>query len=486
MQSLRAAVLAGDFDLQIARRPDDQVGTARARPAPAVELCAGRHDQRPGIGADEAAQRVNRVFENASAAVLDVYLRTRSHAPHLMGGEEALEGSFVPSALVWSKDPSAKGGTFAVPHEERGPQKPPIGFVSHGKAWVFENGSSGDLVRAAAALHAALEIEPLAVVVPPENRVAWCAWVADHGEPPAKPRRARRRFLERMMELRKRWESQWTHGARSAQATSLMRFRRDAESATVRTPMSNPAEHCQFWVTESSPLIKYRSNRQGPTMSGPDDILPDPSAWYGAHIGAIVAVCTSQAGFEVLFGVLLDNDTMHVTRATSIASNDPIKSLKNQAEILYSETNVKTTTTTQPWVPGMLRVRLVRVRLLDDGDPPDALFQHSSMLPAGMMIKTPGGTSIFRHLSAADICSKWLIKCHRAVVDDYDGERSGAAHRVRLAIDNLPDGRAAVETIAKCMGAVPDNGLVVQLPGGGAARGHAVPFNPWQGTCCPL
>ena len=73
------------------------------------------------------------VYATASAAILDVYLRARFQAPHLIDEGAPPEGGFVPSATVWAKmnvgaNVDQPGATFAVPGE-KGPDHPPVGFV---------------------------------------------------------------------------------------------------------------------------------------------------------------------------------------------------------------------------------------------------------------------------------------------------------------------------------------------------------------------
>ena len=447
-------------------------------PTDALQNAVMPGGRKRGVSADVLAKQVDAVFANASAAILDVYLRMRFHAPHLLGFSAPLEGRFEPSASVFRKLESGESGghwgnTFAVPHPDRGAEQPPCGFVCGGsRAWVFDADQVERVRRAAWFAAGGVHVEPKTAMVRPARRVAWCAHVAGGGGGGGGGNNEglRRVFFDSMMRARSTWERQWT--GRTAAVSATLGMRTQAESSTVTSSQQLHAS-CMFWVTPNSPLIDIPNTPRTPWRTPRADTpgvraaLPDPSAWSVPPLGPAAAVRREDGKNMVLFGIMTDSDTMHVILKKQYSL---MTSADDQLRVLRDITDGLSTWSPppergRPWIPGLLRSCVAMVRLLPDGHDPGAMaMQVDDSRAVGLMLNTQKSKTMFMNEMCANRFAADLQTAHGRVVGPSCATDVVSQHVVRLALDIMNE-EAGVSAVATALG-----GRVVRFercPGGG-------------------
>lgn len=435
-----------------------------------LRLLADAAGLEASMTAEVARARVDAVYARASAAILDVFLRARFHAPHLLGAGAPPGGAFVPSAVVWAAlrhgSPGAdRGSTFGVPHADGGPSAPPVGFVHQGEAWAFDV-DAARRVAAAAALLGAGDAPPRVVRVAEDARVAWCAALVSAPPGAAIPegQAARVAFHDTMMAFRRAWRTNWTGGGGVASGSGLgkraQRARAASEVLSAADGPSSPEARVHFWVTPSSMpptpgSARTRSPRSPAAVGG--GAMPDPSAWFSPPLGPAVAMRSVGGRTEVMFGMALASDTLWVFRSSTLLCGCPPEArLREEFDAAALAAGVATASRGgASWVPSLLRVRLEHAPLCIAASSVPELAAHAERLRgrAVALLLQPAAVPMFRYREAAAACAHRIASAHAAAVAGEALSAAVGASRVRLALDCCEDGAPALAAVVGALGA---------------------------------
>ena len=179
------------------------------------------------------------------------------------------------------------------------------------------------------------------------------------------------------------------------------------------------------------------------TTTTPLVVLPDPAAWYRPASGAMVAVQSREHEVAVMFGTMLDNDTMHVQVTESTL---PGHSLKPAVDKFYGGTRFPRHALPSQWVPSVLGARLAVVRVVH------TLKELTPEDGATIALPIMDAVPLFRDKAAAVDAQRWLIAAHAAMAHgEMHPERS--PHRVRLALECVSGATSALYALPLPLGA---------------------------------